>query len=363
MGNDRIDLPQANSEALRQFALFSEFTPEEIHDILFLARPIRLPVGTVLFHQGDRPDGMYLIEKGLVRITARLPGDEVVELAKIGAGELIGEVSLVDHSVRTATAEVLEPLQGYFFSQIHFAMLQYDLRASAFRVMKQISLILCARIRGLVQEIRESLPRKRMMDATPVLASLPNGPYKHPPLDSRNLTPALLRQLPLFADFTDKDFETFLKPLKQLQLKRGTRLFKEGERPRKCYLVIRGALCLNISNQETTEQLMVLGPGQIAGDIALMDGLPQPATCVVRENSILLEMTREQFEALREIGQSDAFRFFMAVNRSLVGKLRKNVRNTARLASQGRVSLGNRGGYRVPGKKKISKLFSPDPVQ
>ncbi|MDH4248152.1 MAG: cyclic nucleotide-binding domain-containing protein [Deltaproteobacteria bacterium] len=350
------------TQNLRQFSLFSDFSPEELSDIAFLARPIQVVAGTTLFQQGDPPDGLYLVESGLVRISARLPGDEQVELARLGPGELIGEVSLVDHSLRTATAEVLESLQGYFFSRIHFGVLEHDLRSSAFRAKKKISLILCARIRGMIQEIRESLPHKKKIEDSLIQIPRRKPRYPKPKRDFRELVPELLRQLPLFADFSDADFQRFLKPLKCLNLARGTRLFLEGDPAKNCYLVIRGALSLSVSNEDTSEQLMVLGPGQIAGEIALMDGLPQPATCEVRESSIVLEMSRKQFDTLAAIGHSDAFKFFSAVNRSLVGKLRKNVRNTARLASQGRVSLGNRGGYRVRGKKKPSGLFPPDPV-
>jgi len=118
-----------------------------------------------------------------------------------------------------------------------------------------------------------------------------------------------------------------------------------------------------VSAYGTSEQLMILGPGQIAGAVAMMDGGPHFSTCEVRENSIVLEMPKKVFEQLRSTNDSAGFKFFTAINRSLVGKLRKNVRNTARLASQGRISLGSRGGYRLPTKKPSGSLYPPDPVQ
>ena len=350
------------AEALRRFSLFSDFTAEELADIEFLARPITIPAGQTLFQQGDAPDGMYLVQQGVVGITARLPGDEVVELGRLGAGELIGEVSLVDHSVRTASAMVLEDMAGYFFSQIHFGMLQYDLRSSAFRAMNKITLILCLRIRGMIREIKETLPIKKEMEDQQFHLTRKKARHPKPLTGKRDLNPDLLRQLPLFEDFTDADFETFLPSLKCHYLKRGKKLYDEGDPPDKCYLVIRGALRLYVSAKGTSEQLMILGPGQIAGDIAMMDGGPQPASCEVREHSIVLEMPKKVFDRYHATSESAGFKFFTAVNRSLVGKLRKSVRNTARLASQGRISLGNRGGYRLPAKKAAGSLYPPDPV-
>lgn len=356
-------LTPENPDFLRNFPLFSDFTPEELADIQFLARPIQVPSGQKLFDQGDPPNGMYLVEEGLVRIFARLPGDEVVELSQLGSGELIGEVSLVDHSVRTASAEVLETLTGYFFSQQHFAMLQHDLRPSAFHAMNKITLTLCGRIRGMIEEIRLTLPNKNKTDANLMGSTRGKSSSSHPREAPRELNHALLSQLPLFADFTEEEVNGFLDKVKRKDVARGQQLFTQGDPPKNCYVVVRGALLLSVSNEETSEQLLVAGPGQLAGDIAMMDGMPQAATCMARESAIVLEMPRKAFNALHDSGDAVAFKFFNGINKSLVGKLRKNVRNTARLASQGRISLGKRGGYRLPEKKTVGHgLYEPDPT-
>jgi hypothetical protein len=75
-----------------------------------------------------------------------------------------------------------------------------------------------------------------------------------------------------------------------------------------------------------------------------MDGLPQAALCEVREDATVLEMRRARFEALRAGGDPLAFAFFESVNRSLVGKLRRNNRTLALLAVQGRTRSGHRQG-------------------
>lgn len=59
--------------------------------------------GQVIFAQGDHGEEAFLIESGKVEIAV---GDGTAELviAIINAGELVGEMALVDQSVRMATA-------------------------------------------------------------------------------------------------------------------------------------------------------------------------------------------------------------------------------------------------------------------
>ena len=66
-----------------------------------MARAFSNEPGQVLFSQEQPSDGLYLIERGEVEVTARIPGDETVTLARMGAGELLGELSLLDRGRRS----------------------------------------------------------------------------------------------------------------------------------------------------------------------------------------------------------------------------------------------------------------------
>lgn len=62
--------------------------------------------GDVLFREGDRPSGAYLIESGLVGLSATLSGQRRV-LGELGPGMLLGDMSAISDSQRTATAQAL----------------------------------------------------------------------------------------------------------------------------------------------------------------------------------------------------------------------------------------------------------------
>ncbi len=64
-------------------------------------------VGEIIFKEGDAGDCAYLIEDGIVEIIVTVNGQEQ-RVNQIGKSELFGEVALIDHQPRTATAKALE---------------------------------------------------------------------------------------------------------------------------------------------------------------------------------------------------------------------------------------------------------------
>lgn len=66
------------------------------------------PTGAVLFREGDTGDAMYVIQSGSVEIR-RMVGDSERVLAVLPPGEFLGEMALLNHRPRSATAVVREP--------------------------------------------------------------------------------------------------------------------------------------------------------------------------------------------------------------------------------------------------------------
>lgn len=64
-------------------------------------------VGELIFKEGDAGDCAYLIEEGLIEISVTVDGREQ-RVNQIGKSELFGEVALIDHQPRTASARALE---------------------------------------------------------------------------------------------------------------------------------------------------------------------------------------------------------------------------------------------------------------
>ncbi|HJS56688.1 MAG TPA: cyclic nucleotide-binding domain-containing protein [Vicinamibacteria bacterium] len=63
--------------------------------------------GTVLFHEGEDGDDMYIVQTGRVAIKKRVKDGEAV-LATMEKGDFFGEMAILERLPRSATAEVTE---------------------------------------------------------------------------------------------------------------------------------------------------------------------------------------------------------------------------------------------------------------
>jgi CRP-like cAMP-binding protein len=68
--------------------------------------------GQALFVEGDRPERVFLLERGRVLITCSGPGGKEIVLELQGPGDVLGELSVFDGGPRSATAVTLEPVEA-----------------------------------------------------------------------------------------------------------------------------------------------------------------------------------------------------------------------------------------------------------
>jgi CRP/FNR family cyclic AMP-dependent transcriptional regulator len=67
----------------------------------------KIPAGTVLFHDGDKGEEMFIIQSGRVKISKRIRGVEKT-LAILEKGEFFGEMAILNDKPRSASAETVE---------------------------------------------------------------------------------------------------------------------------------------------------------------------------------------------------------------------------------------------------------------
>jgi diguanylate cyclase len=69
---------------------------------------LQIAAGETIFREGDPPGDAYLIESGKIEVSI-LQNQRPVVLSFLGAGELLGEMAVIDDAPRSATALALEP--------------------------------------------------------------------------------------------------------------------------------------------------------------------------------------------------------------------------------------------------------------
>ncbi|HVL82212.1 MAG TPA: Crp/Fnr family transcriptional regulator [Actinomycetota bacterium] len=100
--------------------------PEDLELVRARGGRRRFPRGTILFHEGETPDRVLLLERGRVKVsTVSRDGHETV-LAVRGPGDLLGELSAVDGDAPSATVVALEEVEAHAMSTEDFRRVLSD---------------------------------------------------------------------------------------------------------------------------------------------------------------------------------------------------------------------------------------------
>jgi len=100
--------------------LFAGLSRTALDALAQRARPLALEHGQTLFRQGDESDGCYAILDGVLKVSIVGRHDDEILLAMLGAGEVIGEMGLINSEPRSATATALAPCSLAFLATEDF---------------------------------------------------------------------------------------------------------------------------------------------------------------------------------------------------------------------------------------------------
>ncbi len=136
---------------LRQLPLFAELTDADLTLLEAASRESRLTAGQVLMQEGSPGGSLYVIIEGEFEITKRTgPGDLVIAVR--GAGEVIGEMSLLDRSPRTASVRSLGASRVLEIDQAAFRHLVESSPAATLSILHTIT----SRLRHTESMLRQS---------------------------------------------------------------------------------------------------------------------------------------------------------------------------------------------------------------
>lgn len=142
-------------------------------------------------------------------------------------------------------------------------------------------------------------------------------------------TDSLLRQLPLFARFSDEARARLAARCLTRSYAPGNLLFTAGEPCRGLYIVESGRVRIFRTSPEGREQVLhTEGPGRPVAELPLFDGGVYPASAMTEVESRLVFLPRPEFEALYRANPDVA----EAVIRELGKRLRHLVHVTETLA-------------------------------
>ena len=109
--------------ALREHWLFANVPEDQMQPVLASAHVLRFDPGDVLLREGEPPDGLYLVAAGSVQIRVETETDGGILLTLVKAGEILGELGVIDGEPRSGTAVALTTGRAYFLEAKPFAEL------------------------------------------------------------------------------------------------------------------------------------------------------------------------------------------------------------------------------------------------
>ena len=89
--------------------LLKNLPEKSLENIISLLKRNEWAKNSAIFQEGEAGDHIYFIESGGVTITKKVEGALQTPLAFFGPGQCFGEMSIIDNSVRSATATTNEP--------------------------------------------------------------------------------------------------------------------------------------------------------------------------------------------------------------------------------------------------------------
>ena len=127
-------------------------TDDEMKELIGIADESSAKQGAVLFSEGDKGDALLLVLDGQVEVTKRS-----ASLAKLEAGSVIGEMSLLDGETRSATATTLSDVKFLTISNARFQKLLAADNVAALKIVRNLAQVMSKRLALINEKLVDSL--------------------------------------------------------------------------------------------------------------------------------------------------------------------------------------------------------------
>ena len=127
---------------------------------------------------------------------------------------------------------------------------------------------------------------------------------------SRSRAINTLKKLPVFRGLLDDEYDHILAISQICHYEKNATVFNEGDASDNMFIVLSGEVEIRTQKGGV---VCVMQPGDIFGEIGVISQVHRTATARVKDNAILLEISKERFD------------FLLGQNPSIVAKILKNL--------------------------------------
>ncbi len=137
---------------LKNSEWFKDMSDELLREIAALSSQRRYGEGELVFARDTPGDYLYGVIAGSIRVTTMATDGRELSLNTMRAGDVIGEIAVLDGGVRTASGHALEPTTVFLVPREQFTALMLRQPSIALHMIR----LLCERVRRTSRQVEEA---------------------------------------------------------------------------------------------------------------------------------------------------------------------------------------------------------------
>lgn len=154
--------PDSFPQKLKQLPICRGLTTAEVELFATIAEEIALSKGDVLFEEGAPGDAVYFVLKGHIEVTKKDRGGRPQQLARIGEGSVLGEMSLAGgDAVRSASATALTDVSLVKVRAQLFSRLLAEEQLAAYKIVHNLAQVMSRRLLLMNEKLVDLLDGSR----------------------------------------------------------------------------------------------------------------------------------------------------------------------------------------------------------
>ena len=153
---------ESNESVLRKTPIFASLSEVEMHALCARVNNRNFRHGELLFNEGDRCSGLFLVASGKIRIFKLSPSGREQVLAVEGPGSSFAELPVFDGGNYPASASALEDAEVLFISRRDFQNLCREHPEVALKVIAVVGSRL-RRLVGIIEDLSFTTVRHRLI--------------------------------------------------------------------------------------------------------------------------------------------------------------------------------------------------------
>ncbi|NIO39668.1 MAG: cyclic nucleotide-binding domain-containing protein, partial [Burkholderiales bacterium] len=245
-GNNTAVTPENYADYLASLDVLAGLGAHELSLLLQCTQWVDLSEGQLLFQEGEPADAMYFVVRGQMSVLARDKSGGAQQVARLGPGDTVGEISLISGVKRTAAIQANGPSALIRLPRDAFERLVSE----APQVIERITKL-----------ARRRLERDQFLHVLPSYVAI----------------------------LGEKARSEVEAQLQWIELARGQTLFREGDTSDSVYLVVIGRLrVFTEGNSGKPKVLREVSQGEIVGEMGFFAQKPRSASiCAIRDSTLV----------------------------------------------------------------------------